>query len=284
VERGLVESLSQAQRLVMAGQVRVNDQVIPTPNILVLADARLDVKPAHLYVSRGGEKLQAALNAFTIDVNGKICADVGASTGGFTDCLLQAGAHQVYAIDVGKGIFHWKLRQDARVVVMENTNARFVERLPEIIEIVTIDVSFISLKVILPVVKKWFAGTPENLDGGYSSMSIRQVEVSESVGTVIALIKPQFEADRYIVAQSEGVITNPDVHQQVLMDTLGFAQEQGFTIHGLVRSPLLGPKGNSEFLACLFYPGRTYPGSIDRLVAEVLPKMEPGTEINSVTG
>jgi 23S rRNA (cytidine1920-2'-O)/16S rRNA (cytidine1409-2'-O)-methyltransferase len=272
VERSLVETLSQAQRLIMAGQVRVNDQVIPTPNILVLADACVDVIPGPLYVSRGGEKLQAALSAFTIDVKGKICADVGASTGGFTDCLLQAGAQRVYAIDVGKGIFHWKLRLDTRVVIMENMNARYIERLPEFVDIVTIDVSFISIKVILPVVKNWFIGIPELQDGGLSSSGVRQASVRENVGTVIALIKPQFEANRQTVAKNDGVISDPDVHQQVLMDSLGFAQEKGFIVNGLVRSPLLGPKGNAEFLACLSYSRCASPGSITRLVLDVLHK------------
>ena len=255
VERGLADSLAQAQRLVMAGQVRANGQVIPVPNMSVLTDVRLEVHQRSRFVSRGGEKLQAALRAFTIDVEGKICADLGASTGGFTDCLLQTGAQRVYAIDVGRGILHWKLRQDPRVVVMENTNARYVECLPELVDLVTIDVSFISLKILLPVVKKWFHGLPCIHDGVSPSPESLLERGRGKAGNVIALIKPQFEADRYTVDQVEGVISDPVVHQHVLLDILGFAQDQGFSVHGLVRSPLLGPKGNVEFLAWLIYPG-----------------------------
>ena len=156
VERGLAESRARAQALIMAGQVRVADQVALKPATAVDAKAPLTVDPGPRFVSRGGEKLDAALEAFGIDVNGLVCADVGASTGGFTDCLLQRGAAKVYAIDVGKGILHWKLRNDKRVVVMEGTNARHVESLPEPVSLVTVDASFISLKLLLPVVRKWF--------------------------------------------------------------------------------------------------------------------------------
>ena len=157
VERGLVENQDLAQRLVMAGQVRVDGQVVLIPASLIPETARLEIELGSPFVSRGGEKLAAALRVFAFDPAGLLCADVGASTGGFTDCLLQNGAAKVYAIDVGKGILHWKLRQDQRVVVMEKTNARFVERLPEPIDLVTIDTSFISLKVLLPAVKDWLA-------------------------------------------------------------------------------------------------------------------------------
>ena len=234
VERGLAPSRALAQRLVLAGQVRVDGQVAlkPSVNIHPQADVALDQGPP--YVSRGGEKLAAALEAFGIPVQGRICADVGASTGGFTDCLLKNGAQQVYAIDVGHGILAWKLRQDERVVVMERTNARYVERLPEPPSLVTVDVSFISLKIILPVISHWFA-TPRG-------------------GDVIALIKPQFEAGRSAVARGGGVIRDPAIHRQVLEDVLASSQAQGFALRGLIRSPLLGPKGNTEFLAWLVYP------------------------------
>ncbi len=160
VERGLAESRAKAQALIMAGQVRVAGQTALKPATAIPADSELSVDSGPRFVSRGGEKLDAALEAFAIDVNGLTCTDVGSSTGGFTDCLLQRGAARVYAIDVGKGILHWKLRNDPRVVVMEETNARFVESLPERIDFVTIDASFISLKILLPVVKKWLPNPP----------------------------------------------------------------------------------------------------------------------------
>ncbi len=235
VERGLAESRSLAQRLVMAGQVRVNGQVVLKPATNVASEASLEIDQGPPYVSRGGEKLVAALQAFQIPVADKVCADVGASTGGFTDCLLQNGARRVYAIDVGKGILHWKLRQDQRVVVMENTNARHIQNLPEPVELVTIDASFISLKVLLPVVKKWLS--PE--------MRAKQV---------IALIKPQFEAGRAEAARGEGVIRDPAVHEQVLREILSFAENEGYNVRGWIQSPLLGPKGTKEFLAWLAYP------------------------------
>ncbi|MEZ0395432.1 MAG: TlyA family RNA methyltransferase [Anaerolineales bacterium] len=226
VERGLAESRAKAQALILAGQVRVDGQVADRPASPVAGDAQIVVERGPRFVSRGGEKLEAALAAFAIEVGGRVCADVGASTGGFTDCLLQRGAAKVYAIDVGKGLLHWKLRSDRRVVVMEETNARFVERLPEPVSLVTIDASFISLKILLPVVKGWGAEAE-----------------------VVALIKPQFEAGRRESARHKGVIRDPDIHRAVLSDVLTFSQEIGFGLRGLIRSPILGPKGNVEFLA-----------------------------------
>ena len=155
VERGLAESRSKAQALIMAGQVRVDGQRVDKSATNVANDANITVDRGPRFVSRGGEKLEAALTAFPIDVRGCVCADVGASTGGFTDCLLQHGAAKVYAIDVGKGLLHWKLRSDPRVVVMEERNARHIESLPEAVNLVVIDASFISLKILLPVVKGW---------------------------------------------------------------------------------------------------------------------------------
>jgi 23S rRNA (cytidine1920-2'-O)/16S rRNA (cytidine1409-2'-O)-methyltransferase len=236
VERGLAESRAKAQALIMAGQVRVADQVTLKPATAVPSDSVLTVDAGPRFVSRGGEKLEAALEAFAVDVTGRVCADVGASTGGFTDCLLQRGAAKVFAIDVGKGILHWKLRNDPRVIVMEQTNARFLESLPEPVSLVTMDASFISLKLLLPVVRKWVS-RPSDEKGGESEM--------------IALIKPQFEAGRKDVSRGDGVIRDPEVHRQVLLDVLGFAREEGLQIRGLIRSPLLGPKGNTEFLAWL---------------------------------
>jgi 23S rRNA (cytidine1920-2'-O)/16S rRNA (cytidine1409-2'-O)-methyltransferase len=234
VSRGLAESRTQAQRLVMAGLVRVNGQVVDKPADKAAMDAEITVEALPKYVSRGGEKLEAALESFGLtDLSGWVCADVGASTGGFTDCLLQHGAEQVFALDVGYGVLHWKLRNDRRVVVMEKTNARKVERLPEDVKLVTIDASFISLKILLPVVKGWFG---------------------QEGGRVVALIKPQFEAGRKEAAHGDGVIRDPAVHLKVLRDVLAFAQGEGFGVSGVISSPLLGPKGNREFLAHLIIP------------------------------
>jgi 23S rRNA (cytidine1920-2'-O)/16S rRNA (cytidine1409-2'-O)-methyltransferase len=242
VERGLAESRAKAQALIMAGQVRVEGQIEIKPATSVDPSAELDVEHGPRFVSRGGEKLDAALKAFGLDVKGSTCADVGASTGGFTDCLLQHGAAKVYAIDVGKGILHWKLRNDPRVIIMEQTNARYVEKLPELVSLATIDASFISLRILLPVVKNWFSPNQQPTNSP---------EIGKKTGGIVALIKPQFEAGKKDVSRGDGVIRDSDIHKQVLSDVLSFAIAQGFGIEGLVRSPLLGPKGNAEFLAWL---------------------------------
>lgn len=248
--KGLVKSRSLAQRFIMAGQVRVNGEIVSKPGTKVSTDAILHIDQGPRYVSRGGEKLAAGLEKFSMGVVGLTCADIGASTGGFTDCLLQHGAEKVYAIDVGKGILHWKIRQDPRVVVMEQTNARYVFNLPEPIDLVTIDASFISLKILLPVIRDWFISPTE--------ISLQeQLTPADHYGQVIALIKPQFEAGKDIAARGKGVIRDPAVHQQVLVDVLDFACQLGFGIRGLTRSPLLGPKGNVEFLAWLQIPSKT---------------------------
>jgi 23S rRNA (cytidine1920-2'-O)/16S rRNA (cytidine1409-2'-O)-methyltransferase len=226
VERGLADSRAKAQALIMAGQVRVNDQVALKPATATDTKSALKVDSGPRFVSRGGEKLEGALDTFAIDVKGFVCADVGSSTGGFTDCMLQRGATKVYAIDVGKGILHWKLRNDRRVVVMEQMNARFLESLPEPVSMITVDASFISLKVLLPTIKKW---------------------VSENT-QLLCLIKPQFEAGKKDVSRGDGVIRNPEIHKQVLLDVLNYAKAEGFGLRGLVKSTLLGPKGNVEFL------------------------------------
>ncbi|MFZ5858818.1 MAG: TlyA family RNA methyltransferase [Chloroflexota bacterium] len=254
-ERGLVESRAKAQALIMAGQVRVDGQTALKAGASVSTKSTLTVDAGPRFVSRGGEKLDAALEAFALDVQGLVCADVGASTGGFTDCLLQRGAAKVYAIDVGKGILHWKIRNDPRVVVMEETNARFVESLPEPVSLVTIDASFISLKVLLPVVKPWLTVNEIYRKKREDSEETTNLGVLRGLGglkdSVIALIKPQFEAGKKDVARGEGVIRDPAVHKQVLTDVLTFAQSDGWSVRGLIRSPLLGPKGNTEFLAWL---------------------------------
>ncbi len=248
--KGLVKSRSLAQRFIMAGQVRVNGEIVSKPGTKVSTDAILHIDQGPRYVSRGGEKLAAGLEKFSMGVVGLTCADIGASTGGFSDCLLQHGAEKVYAIDVGKGILHWKIRQDPRVVVMEQTNARYVFNLPEPIDLVTIDASFISLKILLPVIRDWFISPTE--------ISLQeQLTPADHYGQVIALIKPQFEAGKDIAARGKGVIRDPAVHQQVLVDVLDFACQLGFGIRGLTRSPLLGPKGNVEFLAWLQIPSKT---------------------------
>lgn len=246
VERGLAESRAKAQALIMAGQVRVDDQVALKPATAVDPASRVDVERGPRFVSRGGEKLDAAIEVFGLDLNGRVCADVGASTGGFSDCMLQRGAAKIYTVDVGKGILHWKLRNDPRVVVMEATNARFVKSLPEPVSIITIDASFISLKILLPVVKKWLP--PLRLPPFSPKIE------GETEGSVVALIKPQFEAGKKDVARGDGVIRDPEIHKQVLRDVLTFAHAEGFAVRGLIRSPLLGPKGNTEFLAWLTYP------------------------------
>jgi 23S rRNA (cytidine1920-2'-O)/16S rRNA (cytidine1409-2'-O)-methyltransferase len=233
-ERGMVESRSQAQKLVMAGQVRVNGQVIIKPDMRIDIGAELVLEHGPRFVSRGGEKLEAAIQAFNLSsLSNQVCVDVGASTGGFTDCLLQNGAARVYAVDVGYGVLHWKLRNDRRVISMERTNARFVENFPEPVQLVTVDASFISLRILLPVIQKWF---------------------QDSEVRIIALIKPQFEVGREDAARGEGVIRDPELHRRVLLDLLEFAMKQGFSVKGLIRSPLLGPKGNTEFLVYLISP------------------------------
>lgn len=233
VDKGLAENRSQAQRMIMAGKVRVAGQLVPKPGMQVALDAQIEVEERPRYVSRGGEKLEAALSCFNINVQGLVCVDIGASTGGFTDCLLQHGAARVYAVDVGQGILHWKLRQDERVIVMEKTNARFLHKTPERPDLVTIDVSFISLKVLLEVIRNWFEGKK---------------------GQVIALVKPQFEAGKEQTDRGKGVIRDAQIHARVLKDVLTFADHHDYQIAGLMRSPLTGPKGNIEFLTHLIFP------------------------------
>lgn len=226
--RGLVPSRARARALIMAGEVLVDGRCMDKPGMRIDVSARLALKARPRFVSRGGDKLAAALDAFGLDVSGRICADVGASTGGFTDCLLQGGAKRVYSIDVGYGQLAWQLRQDERVVVMERRNARYVRALPEAVSLVVIDVSFISLRLLLPVVHGWT--TP--------------------VADVVVLIKPQFEAGRRQVGKG-GVVRDPAIQRQVLLQVLESAASLGLAVRGLLRSPLAGPAGNIEFLAWL---------------------------------
>jgi 23S rRNA (cytidine1920-2'-O)/16S rRNA (cytidine1409-2'-O)-methyltransferase len=264
---GLTASREQAQRLIMAGQVLVNGQVLDRPAAPVPDGAEVALKARPRFVSRGGEKLDAALTAFSLGVAGRVCADVGASTGGFTDCLLQRGAARVYAVDVGRGLLDQRLRADPRVVVMEATNARHVARLPEPVAFVSIDAAFISLRLLLPVVAGWLppAGSPAPQPGDAAGLRGR--------GDIVALVKPQFEAGRRDAGRGRGVIRDPAIHRRVLEDVLGFALAQGLAVRGLLRSPLTGPKGNAEFLAWLTPGDPTTPlrveigGLIERALA-----------------
>ncbi len=232
-QRGLAESRSQAQQLILSGVVRVNKEKVVHPSQTISSDAVIELIHKTHFVSRGGEKLDAALIAFNLsNLENLVCADVGSSTGGFTDCLLQHGAKKVYAIDVGYGLLHWRLRKDSRIVVMEKTNARYVHILPEDIDLITIDASFISLKILLPVVQNWFS----------------------EQGKIIALIKPQFEAGKVLAARGRGVIRDREIHAQVLTEIMNFSLDNGFDVEGLICSPLLGPKGNKEFLVFLSIP------------------------------
>jgi 23S rRNA (cytidine1920-2'-O)/16S rRNA (cytidine1409-2'-O)-methyltransferase len=234
VSNGLAKDLDEANRLVMAGKVQYLGQMVFQSSQQISAMDGITIIPDQKFVSRGGDKLQAAFDRFPIDVKGMVCADIGASSGGFTDCLLQNGAERVYAIDVGYGILEWKLRNNPRVEVMERTNARNLDKMPEAINFFTVDVSFISLKKILPPAAGWF---------------------SKGGGQAVVLIKPQFEATRKEAARGVGVISSPEIHQRVIKDILYFAAETGFTPTGVIRSPLQGPAGNIEFLAWLIYPG-----------------------------
>jgi len=226
INQSLVPSRAQAQGLIMAGKVLVNGKVVDKAGAMVGLESAIEVIQKDKFVSRGGEKLAGGLEEFKFSPSGLVCADVGSSTGGFTDCLLQAGAIKVYCIDVGKGILHWKLRNDPRVVVLEESNARNIKELPEQVDLVVCDASFISLKILLPVFKGWLK---PNAD-------------------IITLIKPQFEAGRTEVARGKGVVRDPKVHQRVLTELLEFIIAQDLKIMGLARSSLVGPKGNVEFL------------------------------------
>ncbi len=231
VEQGLAETRQKAQAVIMSGVVYVNDQKIDKAGFGVAPDAKVEVRGSALrYVSRGGLKLEKAMREFGLTLSGCVCADVGASTGGFTDCMLQNGAARVYAVDVGYGQLDWKLRSDDRVVCMERTNARYLthEQIPDELDFASIDVSFISLKLILPAVNGLLR------DGGH----------------VACLVKPQFEAGREKVGK-KGVVRDPAVHREVLERFLAHAAESGFGVLDLTYSPIRGPEGNIEYLGYL---------------------------------
>jgi 23S rRNA (cytidine1920-2'-O)/16S rRNA (cytidine1409-2'-O)-methyltransferase len=244
VERGLAATRERARAVILAGQVRVNGATVTKAGTAVAPDAEVVViAPEHPYVSRGGLKLEAALDAFQLDVRGRLGLDIGASTGGFTDVLLQRGAERVVALDVGHGQLDWKLRSDPRVVVIERVNARALtaEQLPgnaRSFGIITIDVSFISLRHILPAV-------PPLLAAG---------------GDVVALVKPQFEAGRGEVGKG-GIVRDPDVHARVIGEIALTADTLGLRRSGLIESPITGMEGNREFL--LHLRGGTAPGQRD---------------------
>lgn len=231
VSLGLAESRAKAQATIMAGEVYVNGQKADKSGMEVDITSNIEVRgSACPYVSRGGLKLEKALKNFGVDPTGYVCSDSGASTGGFTDCLLQQGASKVFAIDVGYGQLAWKIRNDPRVVVMERTNIRYVtpEDLGEMLDLSVIDVSFISLGLVLPVVKTLLKPT----------------------GQVLCLIKPQFEAGKEKVGK-KGVVRDPAVHEEVLQNFISLAKSLDFTIRNLTFSPVKGPEGNIEFLAHL---------------------------------
>ncbi|HEY5640344.1 MAG TPA: TlyA family RNA methyltransferase [Dehalococcoidia bacterium] len=230
VDRGLAESPEKAQALVMAGAVRVNERPAPKPGVMVADDVSVDVKTGPRFVSRGGEKLDHALEAFGIDVSGLVAADVGSSTGGFTDCLLKRGATRVYAVDVGRGQLDYKLLQDPRVVVMEGVNARDLS-LAERVDFAVVDVSFISLRLVLPAV----------------ATALRQESRSRGSGTIVALFKPQFEAAKEEVPRG-GVIKAPLMHATLIGRFVRWCTETGFRVLSMTASPILGAEGNREFL------------------------------------
>ena len=230
VLRGLVESREKAKAVIMAGLVEVDKTQVDKPGYRIPSSAYILLKERPPYVSRGGLKLEAALKHFSVDVDGQTLLDVGASTGGFTDCLLQYGAERVIAVDVGYGQFDWRLRQDPRVEVLEKTNIRHLkpENLTGPIHGAVIDVSFISLRLVVPPVSKLLTRNP----------------------FIIALIKPQFEVGKGQVGRG-GVVRDPKLHMEVIDRLRAFFKASGWIVHGHTPSPLLGPKGNREFLICL---------------------------------
>lgn len=234
VERGLAESRHKAQALILAGHVQVDDKIIDKPGTLVLTHAQIKIKELPPYVSRGGLKLERALQAFGISVTSKIGLDLGASTGGFTDCLLQFGAARVYALDVGRGQLDWKLRSDPRVVCIEGINVRYLkpDLIPDPVDVVTVDLSFISLTLVLPALKVFLQ------------------KKARGSAEVIALIKPQFEVGKGEVGRG-GIVKDKEKHEKVIEKISRFAEHVGFQVKGLIESPIRGAEGNKEFLIYL---------------------------------
>lgn len=231
VERGLCESRERAKRAVLAGQVRVNSQLAHKPSDAVQPNDEIVVVAAEKFVSRGGYKLEHGLETFKVDVTGLVAVDLGASTGGFTDCLLQRGAKKVFAVDVGQGQLAWKLRQDRRVVTMEKTNARYLkpEQLAEPPDLAVIDCSFISLRKILPPA----------------------IALLKTTGKIVALVKPQFEAGKAEADKGRGVIRDTTIHERILEELRQFTTGLNLEWRGVTESPLQGPAGNKEFLVLI---------------------------------
>jgi len=260
VERGLAPSREQARGQIMAGRVRVGGVVRDKPGTMVANDSELFLSgPLHPFVSRGGRKLEHALEVFSITVEGAVALDAGASTGGFTHCLLSRGAARVYAVDVGYGQLDWKLRQDPRVVVLERTNARHLGRedIPEPVDLVTIDLSFISVSKVLPAIVPLLA--PD--------------------GQVVVLVKPQFEVGRGKVGKG-GVVRDPELHRQVLLEVAGDAARVGLELWSVSPSPLRGPAGNVEFLIWLRRAGNRPPpaDTSELMVNEAIAALVNGTD------
>lgn len=231
VEQGLEQSRERARALIMEGCVYLGGQKVEKPGQELPEDAKLELRGKTLpYVSRGGLKLEKAMRVFDITLEEKTCMDIGASTGGFTDCMLQNGAARVYSIDVGYGQLAWKLRQDPRVICLERTNVRYLtkEQVPQPVDFASVDVSFISLTLVLPVAREFLAPG----------------------GRVVCLIKPQFEAGRGRVGK-KGVVREPSIHREVIEKIAGFAAQNGFFVLGLDYSPVKGPEGNIEYLLYL---------------------------------
>ena len=252
VNRGLVESREKGRALIMAGSVYVNGQKAFKAGESIKDGMNIEIRGAKLkYVSRGGLKLEKSLEVFPINLTDKVCADIGASTGGFTDCMLQNGAKKVYAVDVGYGQLAWKLRSDDRVVNMERTNVRYLDfdLIQDKIEFVSIDVSFISLRLVLPVVYELLA------DGG----------------ELVALIKPQFEAGREEVGK-KGVVRDASVHRSVIENITSFAYETGFCVKGLDFSPIKGPEGNIEYLMYVSKNGENTNNVTEDIIDSVVTK------------
>lgn len=242
VEQGCAESREKAKAIIMAGDVFIQNQRYDKPGMLVPKDSQLDVRGGLRYVSRGGLKLEKAMQKFPITLERKTAMDIGASTGGFTDCMLQNGAEKVYSVDVGYGQLAWKLRTDSRVVNLERTNVRYLtsEQVPELVDFFSVDVAFISLRLVLPVARKFLK------DGGEA----------------VCLIKPQFEAGKEKVGK-KGVVRDPSVHREVIEQITSFVLQNGFSVLGLTYSPVRGPEGNIEYLLYLRKSDRPVSAALD---------------------
>lgn len=237
VDRGLAENQNKARALVLSGAVSLGERPAPKAGIFVDEDTPLRVAEPRRYVGRGGQKIEHALDAFGLDVSGLVAADIGSSTGGFTDCLLQRGASRIYAIDAGKGQLDYRLRYDERVVVMEGVNARKLEALPEPIDFVAVDVSFISLRLVLPAGRTLLEDSRREMGATSASAS----------GSIVALFKPQFEARKDEVPRG-GVVREPQLHATLIGRFSTWCVANGFRILNLTSSPILGADGNREFL------------------------------------